>query len=101
MSLRFKSPASGFSPGPPAGENYEGNRILVVRDQAGMRRALRRALKAFGYDVSEARDGVEALKALESKPFDLVISDIKILKLSGISLLKAVKNSSKNISVIL
>jgi DNA-binding NtrC family response regulator len=66
-------------------------RILIVDDEAGMRLALCEVLKRCGYQVSAVQDGVEALKQLEANSFDLVISDVKMPRLDGMSLLKRIR----------
>ena len=54
------------------------NRILVVDDEASMRELLVIMLRREGYHVEEAEDGGVALKKIQSDTFDLIISDIKM-----------------------
>jgi CheY-like chemotaxis protein len=51
--------------------------ILVVDDDAEMRALLLDVLRNEGYDVVEAKDGTEAVLALRSRPFDLILMDKK------------------------
>ena len=68
-------------------------KILVVDDFATMRKVVRNLLKQVGYDdIVEAEDGVMALRALKSQKIDVIISDWNMPNMSGLELLKAVKD---------
>jgi two-component system, OmpR family, KDP operon response regulator KdpE len=67
--------------------------ILVVDDEAPMRRLLSSNLKAGGYAVRSAADGSEALKLIEEYPFDLLLLDISMPGPSGLRVLEAVRRS--------
>jgi len=58
-------------------------KILVVDDDPDIRDVLKLTLAEENYEVSEAKDGEEALKIIYSKPFDLVLLDYKMPKLDG------------------
>ena len=58
--------------------------ILVVDDEAPVRRVLTRALEQCGCDVCEAANGSEAIRTLETAPLDLVITDIIMPEKDGI-----------------
>lgn len=60
-------------------------RILVVEDNAELRRMFRTALALAGYDVEEAGDGLDALRLVESRTPDLVVLDLILQTLDGIS----------------
>ncbi|MCF6361141.1 MAG: sigma-54 dependent transcriptional regulator [Cyclobacteriaceae bacterium] len=62
--------------------------ILIVDDEKSIRFALREILQDENYEVDEAADGVEALKKLSANSFDAVLSDIKMPKMDGITLLE-------------
>jgi DNA-binding NtrC family response regulator len=62
-------------------------KILIVDDEANMRVTLRANLERKGYKVLEAEDGVEALDVLQRNDVPLVITDLKMPKMDGISLL--------------
>ncbi|RYZ80762.1 MAG: response regulator [Moraxellaceae bacterium] len=67
-------------------------RILAVDDSASMRQMVAFTLKGAGHDVTEASDGVEALKAAKNtNKFDLVISDINMPNMDGIALIKELR----------
>jgi two-component system chemotaxis response regulator CheY len=65
--------------------------ILVVDDSASMRQVLRIALKGAGYDVIEGLDGNDALTKLTGQKVHLIISDVNMPGMDGITFLKAVK----------
>ena len=64
--------------------------ILIVDDEERMRHLLSIMLTRKGHRVEQAGDGVEALEMIESIPFDMVITDIKMPRLDGTGLLKKV-----------
>jgi DNA-binding NtrC family response regulator len=64
--------------------------ILIVDDEERMRHLLSIILSRRGYHVEQAGDGVEALEMIAAKPFDMIITDIKMPRLDGIGLLKRV-----------
>jgi two-component system chemotaxis response regulator CheY len=73
-------------------------RILLVDDQATMRTLLRSGLRRIGLtQVCDAADGREALGWLAQDQFDLVISDLDMPGMDGLSLLKAVRMDPKTI----
>ncbi|MFH1858215.1 MAG: sigma-54 dependent transcriptional regulator [Candidatus Omnitrophota bacterium] len=76
-------------------------RILIADDEPLIRKSLYESLRMEGYDAEMAADGEEALEKISRIPIDLVIADIKMPKLSGIELLKAVKTKYPDIPVLL
>jgi len=60
-------------------------RILIVDDDADLRRLFRMSLTIAGYLVQEVGDGVEALQVIENDPPDLVVLDLVLRALDGIS----------------
>ena len=79
-----------------------GPKILVVDDEENILRLIRSGLEGHGYDVSTRANGLEALLFIEDVKPHLIIADIMMPRLSGIDLLKALKNKNetKNIPVI-
>ncbi len=65
--------------------------ILIVDDEAPVRDVLCRFFNKEGFEVSQAPDGGAALKMVRAKPFDVVLSDLKMPGLSGLEVLKQVK----------
>lgn len=76
-------------------------KILVVDDEKSMRDFLALVLKKEGYFVTVASDGEEAIEILQKDIFDLVITDVKMPSLSGIDVLKAVKETAGETLVIM
>jgi len=76
-------------------------KILVVDDEAKMRRVLQMILQKEGYEITTAKDGREALQKVERENFDLVLTDMKMPGLSGIDLLKKIRESDEEIPVIM
>lgn len=66
--------------------------VLVVDDSASIRQVVGIALKGAGYQVLEACDGTDALNKLDGARVHLIISDVNMPKMDGISLLKALKS---------
>lgn len=66
-------------------------RILAVDDSASMRQMVSFTLKGAGHDVVEAVDGVDALAKAKGAKFDLVISDVNMPNMDGISLIKELR----------
>ncbi len=69
------------------------SRILVVDDEESIREFLEIMLKKEGYEVTTAEDGLRAKDILSKKSFDMVISDMQMPNVTGIELLKHVKES--------
>ena len=74
--------------------------ILVVDDEESMRDSCRQALSGDGNKVEVAEDGAGGLAMLEKEPFDLVILDLKMPGLSGMEVLKKIKERDAEIVVV-
>jgi DNA-binding NtrC family response regulator len=75
--------------------------ILVVDDEKNQREILETILSGEGYDVTTASSGEAAMKFVESRRFDLVLTDLKMTGMSGLDLLKELTNFDRSIIVIL
>jgi DNA-binding response OmpR family regulator len=75
-------------------------RILVVDDEPGIVRFLRRALESAGYDVDTAVDGPDALRRASAKHFDLIILDLLLPGLNGMAVLSAVLEQDPSARVL-
>ena len=75
--------------------------ILVVDDELSMREFLNILLEKEGYAVTTASDATSALDQLKDQDFDLVISDIKMPGLGGLSLLERIKEMNSSTPVIM
>ncbi|MFS4460370.1 sigma-54-dependent transcriptional regulator [Bdellovibrio sp. HCB2-146] len=69
------------------------SRILVVDDEESIREFLEIMLKKEGYEVTLAEDGQKAKDLLAKKTFDMIISDLQMPHVTGVELLKHVKDS--------
>ena len=65
--------------------------ILAVDDSASMRQMVVMTLKGAGYDVVEAVDGAAALQLAKSKSFNLVLTDVNMPKMDGITLTRELR----------
>lgn len=76
-------------------------KILVVDDESGIRGLLSDVLSSEGFEVIEAKDGQESLEQMEKNDFDLVITDIHMPRLDGISMLKRMEKAGRKEKVII
>ena len=77
------------------------DKILVVDDQASNRNILRQELTHRGYAVETANDGPEALGKVESSRPDLIILDYMMPNMSGLDVLKELRNRENDIPVVM
>lgn len=75
--------------------------ILIVDDEPDIGRILSAWLMKAGYDCATATTGEQALELLQSRKFQLVVSDIMMPGMSGIDLLTCVKESFQDVAVVL
>ena len=68
------------------------NRILVVEDEQDMRNGLKKLFSKRGYQVDTAGDGIEAVEKMKQTSFRVVILDLKMPGMDGISVLKKAKD---------
>jgi diguanylate cyclase (GGDEF)-like protein len=76
-------------------------RILVADDDESLRSVLKQVLSMDGYEVTLTASGEEALAAFNKEPFPLMITDIRMGKMSGIMLLQEVKRLRTDTQVII
>jgi len=77
------------------------NRILVVDDDTAHRTMLHALIGGWGYEISEADDGSTAVAEVRKKPYDLVLMDVRMLKVSGTEALKEIKSFNPAVPVII
>jgi len=65
--------------------------IMIVDDSASLRQVVGISLRSAGYDVLEGCDGVDALKKLTGQKVHLIISDVNMPNMDGITLVKEIK----------
>lgn len=71
------------------------SKILIIDDEKVIRATLREILEYEKFEVSEASDGEEGLKKIQSEDFDLVLCDVKMPKMDGIEVLSHAKDLDK------
>ncbi len=76
-------------------------RVLVVEDDADLNRQLVAALSDAGYAVDSALDGEEGYYLGDTEPYDLIVLDIGLPKMDGISILEEWRRSDKKVPVII
>ncbi|WP_428313239.1 sigma-54-dependent transcriptional regulator [Hydrocarboniphaga sp.] len=76
-------------------------RVLVVDDEANMRRVLEIMLTRHGYRTESAADGEQAYERLQGGGFDLVISDLRMPVINGIELLRKLRDSGIDVPLIM
>ena len=75
--------------------------ILVVEDNAGLRRLIGIHLRRAGYDVSEAADGQAALDLLEHSRVHLIITDVMMPRLDGYGLIRELREAGDTTPVLM
>src|SRR5580658_4153118 len=76
-------------------------RILVADDEACIRLLLTEVLAHFGYDVDAAEDGAAAWEALQARPYDLLITDHNMPKITGLELVRNLRSARMALPVVL
>ncbi len=69
-------------------------RILIIDDEAPIRRVLRDILENESYQVDDAATGIEALQHIKEQDFDAIFCDIKMPEMDGIEVLEAIRKES-------
>ena len=90
-SAAATSEAPLLTPSSPE-EGEERKSLLVVEDSVTARTLLKNILETAGYDVTTAVDGIEAYALLKGAPFDLVISDVDMPRMSGFELTAKIRS---------
>lgn len=77
------------------------NKILIVDDNPNMSSLLSEMLEVFDYESKIASDGIQALEELEVNKYAMVITDMRMPKMSGMELLRKIKEDYPKIKVVL
>jgi two-component system chemotaxis sensor kinase CheA len=99
----LKSSSKGGTPAEIVSEGESGgdtpgqrrNMILVAEDSITARMLIKSILESAGYVVKTAVDGVDALTLLKTEPFDLVVSDVEMPRMSGFELTEKIRADAK------
>lgn len=78
-----------------------GKKILIVDDNPNMSSLLVEMLEVFQYDAMRANDGHEALETIEKENISMIITDMRMPKMTGLELLQAVKEKHPKLPVVL
>ena len=76
-------------------------RILIVDDDINTRKSLTLIFNNFGFSIDTVATGNKALEAVKNKAYDLIILDVRLPDIDGISLLKSLKEIDAQISVLI
>lgn len=76
-------------------------RVLVVDDDQAHRTMLRTLVSGWGYEIGEADDGDTAIQMVHGRPYDLILMDIRMIKVSGLEALAEIKAYNPAIPVII
>jgi len=75
--------------------------VLIVEDEANMRRVLSALLERDGFKTLEANDGGAALELLAHEPVDAILTDLRMPRMNGLELLEAVRAAHPEIPVVM
>ena len=75
--------------------------ILVVDDEPNLRHVLTVVLENAGYTVSSAANGMQALSLTETKPFDVILCDLRMPQMDGLSFLKNATEQGFDAAIIM
>lgn len=76
-------------------------RVLVVEDEACLRRLLCESISGLGHDPEEARDGLEALECFRRGAYDAVVTDLTMPRMDGIELTRRLRSLDPGIAVLM
>ncbi len=75
--------------------------VLIVDDDRAHRTMLSTLLDGWGYRVSDADDGTAAVESIQRKPYDLILMDVRMVKMSGLEALAEIKRINPSIPVLI
>ena len=76
-------------------------RLLVVEDEQSLREGIAKKLRLSGYEVDACEDGEEALDILASEQYDLILLDLNLPKLDGMSVLRTLRQTDRETRVLI
>jgi two-component system KDP operon response regulator KdpE len=75
--------------------------VLVTDDDPELRRVLTRTLDALGFQVAESSNGEQALKQIESRPFDAVLLDVNMPGIGGIAACREIRRRAPRMQILM
>ncbi|MEJ2364236.1 MAG: sigma 54-interacting transcriptional regulator [Deltaproteobacteria bacterium] len=75
--------------------------VLVVDDDGGHLSVLKTVIKSWGYNVEGVDDGSKAVEKAKERPFDLIVTDVRMAEMSGIEALKLIKEYNPAIPILI
>jgi excisionase family DNA binding protein len=85
----------------PGGDRGEGRRVLVVDDEESIRELLSKTLAIERYEVDTAVDAAGALDRMRSSEYDLLIADLKMPGMDGLTLIRKAKSLNADLRIII
>lgn len=79
----------------------EKTRVLLADDEDALRSTIAAWLSDEGFDVDQAADGLEAVKLVQSKDFDIALLDIKMPRMNGLEVLRYIKKNSSTTNTVM
>jgi len=75
-------------------------RVLVIDDEEGVRTFLAESLERAGHEVEQAEDGEAGLRAARDEPFDVVVTDLKMRRVDGMTVVRTLRTEQPDIELI-
>ncbi|MEJ7681285.1 MAG: response regulator [Segetibacter sp.] len=75
--------------------------ILLVEDEENLHDALKLNLELEGYEITSAYDGNEALKAVKDEYFDLIIMDVMLPQMDGVSVTETIRIQNNEVPILI
>src|SRR6185436_4041658 len=75
--------------------------ILLVEDEENLHEALKLNLELEGYEVTSAKDGAAALNAFQSEYFDLIVMDVMLPEMDGISVTETIRLNNNEVPILI
>ena len=76
-------------------------RILIADNEDGLRWVLEKGFRGAGYHVTAVKDGTSALAEAQAQPFDLILLDVRMPGLDGLTLLKQIRERRADAQVVI
>src|SRR3972149_11531616 len=76
-------------------------RVLIAEDEDGLRWVLEKGFRSAGYRVTAVRDGTAALREAEAQPFDLVLLDVRMPGMDGLTLLGRLRTLRPDLQAVI